>query len=214
MLTLTYSAGPNPTIAFDATGLPDHVTGRGFRKLRSVALPRDGAESLANLVRMEPGDRCYAIPVAPDTAFKIKTKTTTVSTDEEGGLNLLELGTEKLPSAAITDVELIDDKRTLRVETHRAKKRVTEWEVRDHHENVITTETSVSRACAEAKRIAKAAVVPQELHVRGVIVGEGSRNFATYRQKQTSRRVKIRITYVESTRRDPAPIGWLFFYVG
>lgn len=235
-----YVAGANPATCFDKavkdaqhesghggyTGTIAEKNGSGFRKYPTGPLPIAAARELANSLMDEEVDEApldltdkwgaaNAIPVAPDSAFRTKHKTLYLNVKEEGYLEPVKLAQERMKAATISNVEVLEDKRRTKVESHRAKKRVTEWLVEDRFAHVVGREDTCPKAIALAKRLAgeshDSTGAPAEYTVKGIIVGGGSPHYATYRQVQISRKVRLKVTYVEQVRRDPAPVGWLFF---
>lgn len=211
---MIYAEGANPNIAFDRNW-EGEGQGWGFDRVMNIPLPREAAQTFA--ARLEDSsERCIgAIPVAPDSAFRSGRKTLYVNaTANDGEIDPMELARIAMPSKTVVDAEVVEDKRRTRVESHRAKKKVTEWAIIDASGTELGRDVSVAKALKLAKQFAgrdhPAGLVPV-YHVRGIIGGDGSPNYATYRQVQTYRKVKLKVRFVETTRKDPAPIGWVFF---
>jgi hypothetical protein len=231
---MVFEEGPNPQTAFDRavasasheyghgsySGTIAEKRGDGFRKYQPDPLPLEAARTLASqLMDGDDGEitdkwaPANAIPVAPDSAFRTKRKTLYINTKEEGYLEPVKLTQERLRSATIAGVEVLEDKRRTKVEQGRQVNKLTRSEVHDEFgKNYATVERTLPSCKALAKTLAsEAAGLITEFTVHGIIEGEGGQPLASYRQKQISRKVKLRVTYVEQVRRDPAPIGWLFF---
>ena len=199
---IQFAEGANPTKAAAALGVSE------WERESHAPMSRMAAESLATLVK---GHGIRAIPVAPDTAFRLRTRTVTAQIEDEGPLDALVAARERLPGSVVVGVDVLEDKRRTKVVTTRSKKRITEWLVLDDTGSVIAQEEQITKAMACASKLARAATEPEGFHVRGFVHGEGSTSYATYRLVQTGRRVKLRITTCEATRKDPAPTGWVFF---
>jgi hypothetical protein len=173
-------------------------------------MSREAAESLA-AIAMPPSEGVKAIPVAPDSAFRMKRKTAYIQVEEEGALDPLTLARERLPGSVVCGVEVLEDKTRTKIERRRAKKRVTRWQILSNvSADPLDEYRTPTEACKAAEKLVRDGSV-EVAHVHGEVDGEGSPSYATYRRVQTARRAKLKIMYVETTRKDPAPTGWVFF---
>jgi hypothetical protein len=200
-----YVDGQNPGTAAETIGCESCWT-----KETHAPMSRAAAESLAAISR-QPIEGVKAIPVAPDGAFRLKRRTVTVSVEEDGDLDLLEVARQALPGSVVVGVDLLDDRQRTKVDRRRAKKRTITWTLRNGTGGTVgRSHRTPTDACRAAEKLVKDGK-EEVVHVHGTADGEGMPSYATYCRVQTARRVKLRITTEETLRKDPAPIGWLFF---
>ena len=230
-----YAKGPNPTIAFDlAVVAAQHESGHGgytgtiaekgsdgFRRVTNDPLPIEAARTLANrliqddheLVYTDKGGPANAIPIAPSSAFKTKHKVLNISTQQEGYLDHVAMAQERLKSATISDVEVIEDKCRTRVKRASRGKRITKFVVLDCNDHIVAREDTLPLAKKKALELCAAQHEGSKAgyFVKGESFADGGGPLFGCVQEQVSRKVKLKVTFVEQVRRDPAPIGWLFF---